>query len=457
VGVIPATVIAAQVRRGELSARDAVAGALVATRSQQERLNVCTHIEDDDVLERADDIDRSVARGLDPGPLAGVPIALKDLIDHAGRVTTCGSSFYRERAETSATAVERLEAAGAVIVSRTGLHEFAFGFSSENHWFGPVRNPLDPSLSPGGSSGGSAAAVAAGQVPIAIGTDTGGSVRVPAALVGAYGLKVTHGRIPLSGVFPLAPSLDTVGPIAGTVDDLAVAYHVMAGYSPLDPWSAPQPVVSAGVPRPDLRGLRVGLPVRWIDEAPVTEVVAESFTRAITEMLALGAEIIEIHDPLISPDPRMGGLFAETAAIHAVWRSEGRAYGPEVDTRLRSVEEFDLASLLDSQAWRSGLRNHTALAFGQVDILVTPATGATRKVIGEDTIATPAGDLPYRTVLSCFSALVNSMGCPALVGPLPSSSNPPPGLQLIAPWWQEHRLLEVAGTLARSGTFQRPW
>lgn len=456
-GVIPATVIAAQVRRGELSARDTVAGALVSARGQQERLNVCTHIEDDSILERADEIDRSVERGLDPGPLAGVPIALKDLIDHAGRVTTCGSSFYRERPAVSATAVERLEAAGAVIVSRTGLHEFAFGFSSENHWFGPVRNPLDPTLSPGGSSGGSAAAVAAGQVPIAIGTDTGGSVRVPATLVGAFGLKVTHGRIPLHGVFPLAPSLDTVGPIAGTIEDLAVSYQVMAGHSPLDPWSVPQPVVSAGVPRPDLRGVRVGLPVRWIDEAPVTEVVAEAFTRAITEMLGLGAEIIEVHDPSISPDPRMGGLFAETAAIHSGWRAEGRAYGPEVDARLRSVEEVDVVGLLDSQAWRAGLRSHTALAFGQVDMLVTPATGATRKLIGQDTIATPAGDLPYRSVLSCFSALVNAMGCPALVGPLPSPHTPPPGLQLIAPWWHEHRLLEVAGTLARNGTFQRPW
>ncbi len=124
--------------------------------------------------------------------------------------------------------VARLEEAGAVIISRTGLHEFAYGFTSENHWFGPVRNPLDPTLSTGGSSGGSAAAVAGGQVPIAIGTDTGGSIRVPAAMCGVFGLKVTHGRTPLTGVFPLAASLDTVGPLAGNAADLALAYSVLA-------------------------------------------------------------------------------------------------------------------------------------------------------------------------------------------------------------------------------------
>ncbi len=449
--MIPAIVTASQVRRGEASARDSIAGALVTTRAQQERLNICTSIEGDDILERADEIDRHVSSGLDPGPLAGVPVALKDIIDHRGRVTTCGSAFYRERAERSATVVERLEAAGAVIVSRTGLHEFAYGFSSENQWFGPVRNPLDPTTSPGGSSGGSAAAVAAGQVPIAIGTDTGGSVRVPAALVGVYGLKVTHGRVPLTGVFPLAPSLDTVGPIASTIEDLSLAYRVMAGFDPADPWSAPQPVVSDSGPRPDIRGLRFGIPGRWIDQAPITDEVAAAFEMVAGRLSGLGAELVELDDEFLSPDPKMADLFAETAAIHRRWREEGKPYGDEVDTRMKIVEAVTMEGLFAAQEWRQQLRNRTALAFGRVDIIATPATGATRKVIGETTITTSQGEQPYRPVLSVFSALVNSMGCPAIVGPINTPGTPPPALQLIAGWWQEHRLLELAATLHREG------
>ncbi len=457
VTVMPALTTASQVRRGEVSARDSVAGALVTTRAQQDRLNICTFIEDDSVLERADEIDRLVADGKDPGPLAGVPVALKDLIDHQGRVTTCGSEFYRHEAETSAEVVRRLEMAGAVIVSRTGLHEFAFGFSSENQWFGPVRNPLDPDTSAGGSSGGSAAAVAAGQVPIAIGTDTGGSVRVPAALVGAYGLKVTHGRVPLTGVFPLAGSLDTVGPIAASLDDLAVAYQVMAGYFADDPWSAPQPVISVGSERPDLRGVRIGIPVAWIDEAPITEEVADAFTETAGRLSGLGAEIVEIRDEAVGPDRRLGNLFAETAILHRAWREEGRAYGEEVAVRLDAVSKITLDEFAAAQEARSRLRQHTAHAFAGVDVIATPATGATRKVIGQDTIATPQGDLHYRTVLSFFSAVVNSMGCPALVAPLAVPGMPPPAIQIIAPWWQEHRLFEIAGTLDHTGVTQRPW
>lgn len=449
--MIPAAVTASQVRRGEASARDSVAGALISVRAQQERLNISTFIEEDDILERADEIDRQVSVGVDPGPLAGVPIALKDLIDHRGRVTTCGSAFYRKTAERSATVVERLEAAGAVVVSRTGLHEFAYGFSSENQWFGPVRNPLDPTTSAGGSSGGSAAAVAAGQVPIAIGTDTGGSVRVPAALVGAYGLKVTHGRVPLIGVFPLAPSLDTVGPIAANVEDLALAYRVMAGYDPSDPWSAPQPVVSDGGPRPDLRGLRVGIPSRWIDQAPITDEVADAFTEVAARLRGMGVEIVDLDDEMLAPDRRMADLFAEAAAVHHRSRSEGKPYGDEIVTRLETVEAVTMERLFAAQEWRQRLRHRATLAFGRVDLIATPATGATRKVIGETTIPTNQGDQPYRQVLSVFSALVNSMGCPAIVGPINTPGTPPPALQLIGGWWQEHRVLEVAATLQRDG------
>jgi aspartyl-tRNA(Asn)/glutamyl-tRNA(Gln) amidotransferase subunit A len=454
----PAVQVAPAVRRGERSARDVVAGALVIAAAQQERLNVNVLIDEERALARAEQIDTQVAAGGDPGPLAGVPVALKDIVDHAGRTTTCGSSFYRSEPSRSATVVERLEAAGAVIITRTGLHEWAYGFSSENPWFGPVRNPLDPTLSPGGSSGGSAAAVAAGQVTIAVGTDTGGSVRVPAALCGVFGLKVTHGRVPLTGVFPLAASLDTVGPIAGSVADLALAYTVMAGHDPADPWSVDRPVVRPGAPRPDLRALRVGIPVEWLDRAPVTDEVAEAFAATVARLQALGASVVEIRDEGLAPPGMIQQLAAgEAGAVHRAWWGEGKPYGPEVGGRIERAVAVTLDEYVAAQAWRAGVRQRAAAAFAGCDVIATPATGATRKPIGVDTIDTPDGTQHYRSVLSWFTGLVNSMGCPALVGPTAgSAAPPPPALQLVAPWWEEHRLLELAATLESEGVLGRP-
>lgn len=450
--MIPALHIAAETRRKERLARDTVAGSLLQAEAQQERLNVNTLIDRDRAIERAEAIDAMVEAGTDPGPLAGVPVALKDLIDHAGRPTKCGSSFYSEVPDRSARVVERLEQAGAVIVTRTGLHEFAYGFNSENEWFGPVRNPLDPELSTGGSSGGSAAAVAGEQVPVAIGTDTGGSVRVPAALCGIYGLKVTHGRVPLTGVFPLASSLDTVGPLARTIDDLSLAYLAIAGYDASDPWSVDQPVVRPGSARPDLQGLRIGLPVAWLDRGPVTDQVAEAFAEAVAAIRGMGATVQELHDPVLAPPGHIAELAGgEIAALHRRWKSEGKQYGTEVSARLDAALDVDLDAYVEANRWRAEVRQHAAAAFFRFDLLLTPTTGATRKTIGVDAIETSTGQHHHRTVLSWFTALVNTIGAPALAAPLTSDQTPPPSLQLIGPWWTEHRLLEVGATLAETG------
>lgn len=454
--MIEATTIAAEVNRGERSARDTIAGALSTAHAQQERLNICTLIDDDRALQRAEELDELVSSGRSPGPLAGVPIALKDIVDHAGRTTTCGSGFYRHEAEATAESVRRLEAAGAVVVSRTNLHEFAYGFSSENHWNGPVRNPLDPDLSCGGSSGGSAAAVAAGQVPISIGTDTGGSVRVPAAMCGIFGLKVTHGRIPISGVFPLAASVDTVGPLAGSMADLALAYTAMAGYHREDPWSQPVPVVSPSSTRPDLRGVRIGIPVPWVDDNPVAEEVANAFAEAIEGLRRLGAEVEPFEDPVISNAREIVTLAGgEIAAVHRQWVEGGEPYGPEVAARLDGALAVTIDEFMAATEWRAMARQRTLAAFGIFDFLVTPTTGSVRKVIGIDTVDTADGPRPYRPVLSCFTAPVNHLGCPALAGPLPGGS-PPPSLQLIGAPWSEHRLLETGALLQREGIFSTP-
>ena len=441
-------VVVAAVRSGATTARAHVERALEAATADD--LNAFTRVEGELALIAADAVDATVAAGGDPGPLAGVPVGLKDLIDHEGRITTCGSSFRFTEAATTATVVRRLERAGAVIVGRTGLHEFAYGFSSENEWWGPVRNPWDRTTSPGGSSGGSAAAVAAGIVPLAIGTDTGGSVRVPAALCGCCGLKVTHGRVPLSGVFPLAPSLDTVGPIGACVADLAAAYGVMAGDEPDDPWSAPRSV-AAPTGAADLAGLRVGIPVPWT-ERRMSGAVAEGFATALDRLIAAGAVVRRVSVSAFDPTLLPRAAYAEVAAVHRARFTESpMRYGASIRDRLAA----DLAHIPDAitgaMAWRAELRNEAARVFSTCDVLVTPTVATLRKTIGDDMVDVDGRPEPYRPALSWFTTLVNQMGVPALAVPIAVGGSPPPSLQVIAPWWEEARLLDIGLALEEAG------
>jgi aspartyl-tRNA(Asn)/glutamyl-tRNA(Gln) amidotransferase subunit A len=445
------TELAGRIRRREISAPAVIEHYLERSQRSQEELNAYTALADR-AGQEAESIDRRIGKGDDPGPLAGVPIAVKDLIDQEGLVTTCGSSFYRHRAQRSATVIRRLEEAGAIIIGRTGLHEFAFGFSSENHWFGPVRNPWDTNTSPGGSSGGSAVATAAGLAAGSIGTDTGGSIRVPAALCGVFGLKVTHGRVPLTGVFPLAASLDTVGPLARTVDDLRAVYHIIAGHDPEDAWSAPRPI-STDPTDATLDGLRIGVPLPWVREAPMSQHVKDVFGLTLDRLAALGADVREVDEPLIYPTRELVNLInGEVATVHRRWLSEAdRPYGPEVADRLAKTLDVTLDDYVAAQQWRIHLRHAVARAFQHVDVLVTPATGSTRKEIGVPTIT--VGDRPrsYRLVLSWFSSLVNHMGVPAVALPLLLGDAPAPALQMIGPWWGEEKLLAVSGLLEQHG------
>jgi aspartyl-tRNA(Asn)/glutamyl-tRNA(Gln) amidotransferase subunit A len=447
------TNLAAAIRRGEHTAREATEHYLQRSLRFQPELNAYTAIAED-AIDRAEALDKGWSTGWvagsDPGPLAGVPIAIKDLIDQAGQVTTCGSGFYRHAAQQPATVVRRLEAAGAIIIGRTGLHEFAFGFSSENDWFGPVRNPWDTDTSPGGSSGGSGVVAAAGLAAGAIGTDTGGSVRVPAALCGVTGLKVTHGRIPLTGVFPLAASLDTVGPLGRSTDDVAALYEVLAGHDPEDPWSSPHPVESPDPPA-SLEGLVVGVPQPWVEHAPMTTQVKDAFSGALDLLDDLGASVREVRHPLLQPSDQLADLVnAEVASVHRSWLADpAKEYGAEVAERLQRTLEVSLDDYIAAQAWRTGLRNAVEGLFDQVDVLATPTVGANRKTIGSSTIAIGNQPVSYRLVLSWFSSLVNHMGVPALAMPLLNTGTPPSSLQLIGPWWSERRLLQIGRDLER--------
>lgn len=443
---VSATDISQSVRNGDVSATAIAAAALDAMEEAQPALNTYISIDRTASMQRAEEIDRLVAEGTDPGPLAGVPVAIKDLIDQAGQTTTAGSRFYREVPSESATCISLLEEAGAVMVGRTGLHEFAFGFSSENQWFGPVRNPWDPKTSPGGSSGGSAVAVAAGLTPLAIGTDTGGSVRVPAAMCGTYGLKVTHGRVSLRGVVPLAGSVDTVGPFARSVQDLRAVYEVIAGYDDRDPWSAP-PAITASVDRPTSR-LRIGIPQPWVSSAPMTKEVQTAFSVACGLIQDLGHVVVPITIPdLVPPGMITQALYPEAAEVHRAWWESSQPYGEEIAKRLSAAFKLSSTDLIAAERWRAGLRNSVAAAFEHVDLLITPAVAAHRKEIGVDKIVTATGPISYRPAVSWFSGLVNQLRLPAVVGPLAQAGSPPPSIQFIGPSWSEGFLLDVMKNL----------
>jgi aspartyl-tRNA(Asn)/glutamyl-tRNA(Gln) amidotransferase subunit A len=443
--------LASSVRSGERSAVDAVGEALGAAEALQSRLNAFTLIDRHGALERAEELDRKVAAGEDVGLLAGVPIGLKDLIDQAAMPTTNGAAFEPTIPDTSATVVERLEAAGAVVIGRTGLHEFAFGFTSENEHFGSVRNPWDVNLSPGGSSGGSAAAVSAGVVPAAIGTDTGGSVRVPAALCGVVGLKVTHGRVPLTGVTPLAPSLDTVGPITTTVRDAAAVYAAIAGDDPRDPWAAPIPVDLVGEPR-DPSTVAVGIPKQWM-LAPTDRVTREAFHGAVERLVAAGATVETVDEPALAvTDAAALATSAEVFRVHRDrWERDADRYGRDVAARLRSAAAVGLDAVVDAMAWGAGARHALNRLFTRFDALVTPTVGSTRKVIGEADMDIDGERVFHRLVIAQNTWPVNRVGNPALALPIESGGTPPASVQVIGRRWGESDLMGIGLGLEATG------
>ncbi len=444
--------IASQVRTGRLRARDVVASALERADESQDQLNAFTLIDHEGAMARAQGIDKLVEDGMDPGPLAGVPIGLKDLIDQAGLPNTKGGSFRVEPSEHSATVVRRLGNAGGVIIGRTGLHEFAFGFTSENHWFGPVHNPWDVETSPGGSSGGSGAVVAAGIVPIAIGTDTGGSVRVPAALCGVFGLKVTHGRVPVTGVYPLAPSLDTVGPFAGTVPDLAAAYLAIAGDDPSDPWSQPVPVVP--VPKDlDPSELRFGVVKQWMSIPHSTD-VSEGMDQFLARVTAIGIDVVEVDEPGLASSPAASAAFGpEIIAIHGErFAADPDGYSPETGTRLTEVATATADDLMAATQWRSGARAILGRTFmSDIDALIAPTVGGMRKVIGDEDMDLDGERVFHRTLLAPFNGPINQIGAPSIAAPIPATGTPPVSVQLIGPLWGESRLLGIAAALETAG------
>ncbi len=412
-------------------------------------LNAYITVTSDQALADARRCEAEILRGDYRGPLHGVPVALKDLYDTAGVRTTAASKIYAQRVpDEDAASVARLRAAGAVIIGKTNLHEFAYGVTTDSSYFGATRNPWDLERVAGGSSGGSGAAVAAGLCAAATGSDTGGSIRIPAALCGIVGLKPTYGRISCHGVLPLSWTLDHPGPMTRTVYGAAVMLAAMAGHDPCDPAAAdvPVPDYAAGL-RDGVVGLRIGVDPRWALSGIHQEVRA-AFQEALAVLEDLGAEIVEVSVPWVEEgmDAALTILMAEATGIHEEFlRTRPDDYQPDVRARLE--KGFAVRGIDYGRARRAGelLRRDFVLLFQKVDLLATPMCGIPAPKLGQREVIIDRETVPVMGPLTRYTRVFNLTGLPAISVPCGfSSEGLPIGLQLVGRAWDEAMVLRAA-------------
>ena len=465
--------IAAAVRAGERSARAVTDECLAAISEREADLHACNLVLADEARAAADAIDTAVARGEDPGPLAGVPVAFKDNMCTRGIPTTCGSRILEGwRPPYTATVVERIVAAGGVVLAKTNMDEFAMGSSTENSAFGPSRNPHDLSRVPGGSSGGSAVAVGAGFVPLALGTDTGGSIRQPAALCGVVGVKPTYGRVSRYGLVAFASSLDQIGPLATTVADAALMLDVIAGPDPLDSTCIPHapeplaPLVDRGVD-----GLRVGIVEELTDAEGVQPEVRDAVARAAAVLESSGATVERVSVPSVIYGLSAYYLIAPAEASSNLARYDGVRYGLRVDAddaatmnaRTRDAgfgAEVKRRIMLGTYALSAGyydayygkaqrVRTLIIQDFGRVyehcDVLLSPTSPTVAFELGARTAD------PLAMYLSDVCTIpTNLAGHAAISVPFGTGEHGlPVGVQVLAPALGEPVMFRVAGALER--------
>lgn len=447
-----ALAIAAAIARGDTTASAEVEAALARIAAGNRVINAFTAITADRARHEAALIDQRRARGDKLPPLAGVPFAVKNLFDVAGLPTLAGSRLHERRpaADCDAVLVARMQVAGAVLLGALNMDAYAYGFTTENTGYGPARNPHDPARTAGGSSGGSAAAVAAGMVPITLGSDTNGSIRVPSSLCGIFGLKPTYGRLSRSGSFPFVASLDHLGPFATDVADLAACYDAMQGPDAADPACVQRPVeaVSPGLFRDGGQPLRVARLGGYFDHWASAPAKAASMRAAE----ALGADrTIELPE-----------VERARAAAFVISASEGGALHRE--TLQRDYDRFEphnrdrfLAGALTPASWyvqaqktRAWFADQVRAIFADVDVLVAPATPVAATLLGEDWVELGGERLPLRPSLGLFTQPISCIGLPVAAVPIVGAGLPL-GVQLIAAPWREDLCLRAALQLERAG------
>ncbi len=430
-------------RKGSLSPVELTEDCLARIEKLNPRLNAFITVTADPARAQARTAEAEIRRGNWRGPLHGIPLALKDLIDTAGVRTTAASSLFKDRIPAEdAEVIRRLREAGAVLLGKQNLHEFAYGGSSMVSYFGEVRNAWNSEHIAGGSSGGSATAVAAGLGYGAIGTDTAGSVREPAALCGVVGLKPTYGRVSARGVIPLSISLDHVGPIARTVADVAVILQAIAGFDAKDKASVDVPVEDhVAALGKSLEPLRIGVPRKFFFEDLDAD-VASAMNHALSGLATLGAELRELELPM-STDRTLQS--AEAYAFHAEFVARSpELYQPETLRRIRSGEKVSPEKVLECRRDLERARRDITATFDDVDLLVTPTTPIPAPTIAE-LKQNPDLLRPRELVLLRNTRPINVWGLPAISIPCGfTPSGLPIGLQIIGPHWGEAKVLQLA-------------
>lgn len=453
--IAPAASIAAAVADGSVSARTVVAAALDRIGRIDPAVNAFTDVLAERALAGADRIDAARARGAPLGPLAGVPFAAKNLYDIAGLPTRAGSRINRERvpAERDATLIARMEAAGAILVGALNMGEYAYDFTGENIHDGDTRNPHDLGRMSGGSSGGSGGAVAAGLVPLALASDTNGSIRVPSAFCGCFGLKPTYGRLSRAGSFPFVGSLDHLGPMARSAGDLALAYDALQGPDPADPVAtdrAPEPArpgLDAGVA--DLRiAVAGGYFARGGDADAAVAAVAAALSCTRT---------VEIPEAARARAAAYLITAAEGAALHLDrLRERAAEFDPAVRDRLIAGAMLPAPFVERAQRFRRWYRAAVLDLFREVDIILAPCTPCRAPASGQATFVFDGVALPVRANVGLFTQPISFIGLPVVAAPVRPDAGLPLGVQIIAAPWREDLALRVARHLERAGVARAP-
>ncbi len=434
--------------RGEISAREIASQTLQSIAEYNPQINAWTEVTSERMLQEADQVDNQQKQGYDGGPLSGIPYAVKNLFDVKGHSTVAGAKLFADRpaATDDAYAVTRLSQSGALLSGMLNMDAYAYGFTTENSHYGPCHNPRDLQRIAGGSSGGSAAAVAAGLIPFSLGTDTNGSIRVPASLCGVFGLKPTYGRLSRHGSHPFVASLDHIGPFARNVDDLAQVYNCLQGHDPADAFQSPRAVEPAFPDREaKTGGLRVGVLggyfSQWCDDE------ARQAVATVARALNATQEIIWEEAAL-----------ARSAAFIISASEGGNQYLPalrehpelfEIHSRERLLAGAMLPGswYVQAQRFRRHFCQQTLPVFDNIDILLAPATPRSATVINQETMLINQQQLPVRANMGMLTQPISFLGLPVCTVPLPAANGLSVGVQIIAAPFKEALALQAARQL----------
>jgi len=448
--------IANAVGTGSISAREVIDAVLAAIRARDKALNAFTAVTEERARAKAAAIDAQRAQGSALGTLAGVPFAVKNLYDVKGLPTLAGSRINREHSPAlrDATLIERLEAAGAILVGALNMGEYAYDFTGENVHDGPSRNPHDTLRMTGGSSGGSGGAVGGRLVPLSLGSDTNGSIRVPASLCGTFGLKPTYGRLSRARTFPFVASLDHLGPFTRTVGDLALAYDAMQGHDRDDPVCVERPAEPTSPQIDDgIDGLKIAVAGGYFRKGAGLE--ALSALERVATALAAKREI-EIPEAARARAAAYVITATEGAALHLDrLRTRAHDFDPAVRDRLIAGAIVPAALVNKAQKFRRWYRSRVLELFAEVDVILAPATPCTAPLIGQQTFVLDGVELPVRANLGIYTQPISFIGLPVVAVPVPLKPLPI-AVQIIAAPWREDVALKVARALERAGVAAAP-